>query len=197
MFRPSTLLTQKHIAMKKILNITTLSVLLLILVGFFISCEKEPEQEPEPCVTIITNTQIIPCIEIVALTESDSLLLNKWYTKYIAFTMDMEGLAEYLHAREGNGQFRLRFNNEFDWTINAMYNHMGGPFPPSTFRGETTCGSHVRFSSSRVFFSLTMFLENYYYSISMVRSEIQGSESDAFILIDSRDFIPPDFPFEL
>jgi len=204
--------------MKKI-KIITISVLTLsngfvshILTNSLLNNEeKEINTEPniEPCICIDT-TIFTPSIKIVSLTESDKAVIDKQLSKYTAFTLDIEELANYFHSNGGTGCARFQIDENFDWTIFLEYNDLRAPgykqmysneygtfevtepFVISTFKGETSNGKHVRAS---IYEKTLLIYANYdrdgnNFVIRNVRDYTRNREDETLIAYYTRHVIP-------
>jgi len=110
------------------------------------------------------NAQITPSVQRASLADSDRTIVDQRVSRQAAFTIDKKELTDYLRSRGGEGQFRLRIDENLDWTINLelndlrtpdfrlIYNSVEGefeckePFVVNTFHGRTSTGKKVAFT---------------------------------------------------
>ena len=153
-----------------------------MIVLLCLSCQSKSEREDdlielpvngyvEPCSSTITNSQIIPCIQSAALTADDKAILDKYISKYTAFSLDTKELTDYLQGNGGAGRIQLSIDEEFDWTIDLVINDLRAPnfeqiystgdgtfeiekpFLVDTFKGKTSDGRDVRFTIDENYFA--------------------------------------------
>lgn len=72
----------------------------------------------------MANGQITPSTQRASLSENDRAILNHHLSNYTAFTIDLQELVNYLYGNGGIGQFRLRIDEDLDWTIDLELNDM-------------------------------------------------------------------------
>jgi len=63
------------------------------------------------------NAQLTSSTQKASLTDRDRAIVDQRVSRYTAFTIDKKELTEYFHSRNGSGQFRLRIDENLDWTI--------------------------------------------------------------------------------
>jgi hypothetical protein len=83
------------------------------------------------------NAQISVRTQRSSLTDTDRAILDQRVSKYTSFTIDTRELTDSLNSRGGAGQFRLRIDQNLDWTIDLELNDLRTP----DFRG---CNSNCR-----------------------------------------------------
>jgi hypothetical protein len=75
----------------------------------------------------IANAQITPRIQRASLTGNDKAILDQHISKYVAFSMDIKELTDNLYGNGGAGQFRIRIDENMDWTIDVEINDLRAP----------------------------------------------------------------------
>jgi len=161
----------------------------------------------------VAYTQITPSIQKISLTGSDKTILDQRISKYSAFTIDNKELVNNLNSN-GGGQFRLRIDENLDWTIElelndlraddykATYTSDKGTFEikehsvVNTFKGKTSDGHVTRFTIDENYFFGVILGENYHYVIRPSKDYTQNKQDKNFIVYHSWDIIPDDEHFD-
>jgi len=148
--------------------------------------------------------QLIPSIQRTSLSENDKTILDQSVSKYTTFTIDKEELVKNLY-KNGKGQYRLRINEELDWTLNLEFNDMRSldfkqtyttvegefefnePFLVNTFKGETSNGQVARFTIDDDNFFGVIFGDNYHYVIRPANDYTKNHTDKSLIVYKSSD----------
>ena len=164
--------------------------------------EDGVEINNELCMTAITEFQIIPCIKSASLNADDKASLDLFFRKYVAFTMDIKELANYLHGKGGSGRINMRISEDLDWLADLMhtpdykqaYLTDEGTYLWKTledkFQGKTSDGQNVWFSfDENNFWGVIFYGIEDYFLISPAKYFTQSSESNFLIAYHSQDII--------
>ena len=155
-----------------------------------------------------TNAQLTSSTQRASLTDRDRAIVDQRVSKHTAFTIDKKELTNYLRSRGGEGQFRLRIDENLDWTINLELNDLRTPdfkityttaegefeckepFVVNTYRGTTSTGLPVAFTIDENTFFGVILGENYHYMIRSAGDYTQNREDMRLIVYHSWDIIP-------
>lgn len=156
-------------------------------------------------------SQIVPHIKKVSLVESDKKVLDQRINKYTTFTMDRKELKENLYSNGGKGQFRVKIDENLDWTLDLEFNDMRSPefkqtyttdkgefewnepFIVNTFKGKTSDGKIARFTIDENNFFGVIFDDNDHYVIRAVNDftkDAKTSSNETLVAYKYSDLIP-------
>ncbi len=156
------------------------------------------------------NAQFTPSTKRTLLTGNERAILDKRISKYTAFTINKKELADKIYGSGGAGQFRLRVDENLDWTIDLELNDMRTsdyratyttdegtfdvkePFVVNTFKGKTSDGKIARFTIDENTFFGVILGDNYHYVIRPAKDYTENKEDKNFIVYKSWDIIPDD-----
>jgi len=156
----------------------------------------------------VLSAQITVSAQRASLMDSDRAVLDQRISRYTAFTIDKQQLTNYLNDRGGAGQFRLRINENMDWTIRLELNDLRTPdfrityttdegefeckepFVVNTFHGRTSTGMPVAFTIDKNTFFGVILGENYHYTIRSANDYTQNRSDTRLIAYHSWDIIP-------
>ena len=172
---------------KVVMTIMCLSVFLVL------GCKKQSSnlnEEEDKCMGASNIQYYSPCIKNVSLTDVDKAILDQKIKKYTAFSLDTKELSDFLHANGGSGQFRLRINDELDWTIDLeFYDLDAAERKKPCFKGNTTDGEIAWFTINDSTFSGGIFCGRNFYTICPVKYYNQSNDNLAYIAYHSLDDI--------
>ncbi|MDR2233614.1 MAG: zinc-dependent metalloprotease, partial [Tannerella sp.] len=156
------------------------------------------------------NAQITLATQRALLAENEKTILDHRISKYTTFTIDTKGLTDLLNSNRGKGKFRLRINDELDWTIDLELNDLRAPnyqatyttddgefevkepFTVNTFKGRTSEGQPVRFTIDEKTFFGVILGGNYHYVIRPANDFTNNRDDKSFIVYKSWDLIDDD-----
>ena len=204
-------------------------VIILILAIAFAGCNEVAEMNldddtngeeifgqyvVEPCnASVITDSQIIPCIKSAELTESDKAILDKYAGKHTAFAIDTKELADFAKSKEGETfQLQLQIDEKLQWTIDlTLYDRhapefnspdgiysFGSPyFGLETYMGITSDGKKVRLGIDDESFIGVILDDAGRYIIKHISDYIQNNVDNSFIVYhDGYEVFWEDYPPE-
>lgn len=151
------------------------------------------------------NSQIMPAIQKTVLLEKDKFTLNQHLSEYAAFTVDKKEIINKLNSN-GTSQFRLRINEQMDWTIDLQLNDMRAPdykqtyisdegkfeyesHSVNTFKGTTSSGQIARFTIDENNFFGVILDNQYHYVIRSAKDYTKNNSDESLIVYKSSDVI--------
>ena len=158
------------------------------------------------------NSQIASSIQKTTLTTKDNAVLEQHLSEFTAFTMDKREIANTLRIN-GAGQFRLRIDEQMDWTIDLQLNDMRAPdfrqtyisdegkfeyesFRVNTFKGTTSDGQIARFTIDENNFFGVIFDDKFHYVIRYAKDYTENNSDKSLIVYRSSDIISDDEHFD-
>ena len=158
---------------------------------------------------IDANSQVVPSIKSATLINDDKAVIDQHLSKYNAFTIDKDELTDKLYSNKGAGEFRLRINEELDWTISLEFNDMRAPgykrtvvldkgvvedeFKLNTFKGKTSDGKIVRLTIDENNFFGVIIDNKEHYVIRPTNDITKNSKDKSFIVYKNSDIIISDY----
>ena len=159
------------------------------------------------------NAQVIPSIRKASLTENDQTILDQHISKYATFTIDKKDLIDNLYGNGGTGQFRLRIDEQLDWTIDLEFNDMRAPdfrqeyvsyegtfeykeFSLNTFKGRTSNNQIARFTIDEDNFFGVIINDMEHYIIRPTKDYTKNSADESFIVYKNLDIIITEDDFD-